>query len=171
MADTGVWAGFEYYETPSEEAYDGAFAEALVVPDANVLLDFYRYGSATRSNLQAALEAAGDRLYVPHRVLEEFWRNRESALLDRAIMNPAVLAELEQTRERAEQLFASWANRVALGEEQRSAAQTELRSAYDRVQALVDDFVAPEKRLRERDTQNDTILRSIADLLVPRVVS
>lgn len=169
MVDAGVWAGFEYYETPSEEAYEKAFAEALVVPDANVLLDFYRYGSGTRSNLQAALGAVGDRLYVPHRVVEEFWRNRESALLDRAIMNPAVLAELEQTKDRAEQLFARWANRVALGEDQRVAAQMELRTSYDRVQALVEEFISPEKRLRNRDTRSDTILHAIVDLLAGRV--
>lgn len=169
MGASGVWTGFEYYETPSEDVYDHAFSEALVVPDANVLLDCYRYGSTTRSNLLAALRAAGDRLYVPHRVVEEFWRNREAALLDRAIMSPPVLAELDEIRERAEQLFASWANRVALGEAQRSSAQAELRSVFDHVQGLIDDFVAPEKRLRERDTQRDSILTLIEQLVEDRV--
>lgn len=171
MGVLGVWTGFEYYETPSEEAYDRAFAEALVVPDANVLLDFYRYGSATRTNLLAALQAADDRLYVPHRVLEEFWRNRESAVADRAIMNPPVIGELSDIHDKATQSFASWANRVALAEDQRSSAQAELRSAFECVKKIVEDFVGPEKRLRERDTQLDSILTSITELLENRAGS
>lgn len=168
MTATGVWTGFEYYESSSEEAYDLAFTGALVVPDANVLLDFYRYGTATRTNLLAALQAAGDRLYVPHRVVEEFWRNRESAVSDRAIMNPPVIGELTDIHDKATQSFASWANRVALGEDQRSSVQTEFRSAFERVQKIIDDFVGPEKRLRERDTQRDSILASIKQLVEDR---
>lgn len=76
----GLFDGFEGYRTPSEDDYRRVLTEGLVVPDTNVLLNLYRYNAQTQTDLFAVLERLGDRLWIPHQVLVEFWRNRESAL-------------------------------------------------------------------------------------------
>src|SRR5439155_25744789 len=79
----GLFDGFEGYRTPAVDDYRHLLTSGLVVPDANVLLNLYRYNSQTQNDLLAVLERLEDKLWVPHQVLAEFWRNRESALRDR----------------------------------------------------------------------------------------
>ncbi|NEB93188.1 DUF4935 domain-containing protein [Streptomyces bauhiniae] len=50
----------------------------LVVLDTNVLLNLYRSNESTRRDTLAALARLRERLWIPHQVLAEFWRNRES---------------------------------------------------------------------------------------------
>ncbi|MGW5228652.1 PIN-like domain-containing protein [Nocardia niigatensis] len=64
--------------------------DGLVVLDTNSLLDTYRFTEAARNEYLAALELLGDRLWIPHRVGEEF--------LDRRI---SVITELGKERETA----------------------------------------------------------------------
>ena len=54
----------------------------MVVPDANVLLNLYRYTDQARDDLLSVLERLGNQLWVPHQVLVEFWRNRDAVLRD-----------------------------------------------------------------------------------------
>jgi hypothetical protein len=72
----GMFDGFEGYRKPSAQQQRDALRTALVVVDANVLLNLYRYTATTRDDLFAVLSTVGDRLWVPHQVMREFWRNR-----------------------------------------------------------------------------------------------
>ncbi|MFD4759474.1 PIN-like domain-containing protein [Streptomyces sp. NPDC058439] len=53
----------------------------MVVLDTNVLLNLYRSNARTRQDTLAVLTRLRDRLWVPHQVLTEFWRNREQKLV------------------------------------------------------------------------------------------
>lgn len=48
----------------------------MVVLDANVLLSAYRFAPTARNELLSVLEKMVDRIWIPHRVAEEFHRNR-----------------------------------------------------------------------------------------------
>jgi predicted nucleic acid-binding protein len=52
------------------------WSEGIFVVDANVLLNLYRYSSGTRKELEKALEAVKDRIFIPHQAAKEFLRNR-----------------------------------------------------------------------------------------------
>lgn len=67
---------FYGYYGPTEEEYQKLWSEALVVLDANVLLDMYRFPALARDELISVLESINDRLWVPHQVGLEFQRNR-----------------------------------------------------------------------------------------------
>jgi predicted nucleic acid-binding protein len=82
----------------------------MVVPDTNVFLNLYRYTSATRDDLFAALGSLGSRLWVPHQVLVEFWRNRESALRDPQETGENTIDELEEYCKQSIALLRTWAN-------------------------------------------------------------
>ncbi|WP_425588779.1 PIN-like domain-containing protein [Streptomyces thinghirensis] len=43
--------------------------------DTNVLLNLYRSNESTRRDTLAALARLRERLWIPHQVLTEFWRN------------------------------------------------------------------------------------------------
>lgn len=67
---------FYGYYGPTEEEYQRLWSEALVVLDANVLLDMYRLPAMAREELITVLDSLNDRLWVPHQVGLEFQRNR-----------------------------------------------------------------------------------------------
>ena len=83
---TFLWQHQAWIESRSGEA--GAdnrvfFTDALIVLDANVLLDLYRYSSGARNQVLAALRLVKPRLWLPHRVGSEFIRSRRGVVADR----------------------------------------------------------------------------------------
>ncbi|WP_229075031.1 PIN-like domain-containing protein [Actinoplanes sp. DH11] len=78
---------YQSWLTSRQESIDNGlykpfFVKGLVVLDANVLLDLYRYTQEPRSQVLAALRliARGRRLWLPHQVALEFARNRPKAV-------------------------------------------------------------------------------------------
>ncbi|WP_449349178.1 PIN-like domain-containing protein [Streptomyces shaanxiensis] len=70
----------------------------MVAPDANVLLNLYRYTEQARTDLLGALGALGDRLWVPHQVVDEFWRNRESVISEARSTSKNASQEMSRPR-------------------------------------------------------------------------
>lgn len=80
MDGVGLFDGFAGFLNFDEEHSAEALRKGLVVPDTNVLLNLYKYNEATRQDMLRALSSAGNRLFIPHQVLVEFWRNRRRVL-------------------------------------------------------------------------------------------
>ncbi len=57
---------FQQFYMPDEEAIAVAMQTGLVAPDANVLLNLYRFQGEARDQLFAVLEKLGDRFWIPH---------------------------------------------------------------------------------------------------------
>jgi rRNA-processing protein FCF1 len=68
--------GFEGYLTPSRSMVEKAVADGLIVLDTNVLLDLYTHEPQVRSTALEILQKFRKRLWLPHQVVREFWRNR-----------------------------------------------------------------------------------------------
>ena len=110
-AHSGLYDGFDAYRTATAADYQRLLTKSLVVLDANVFLDLYRYSEQTRRDLFAVMERLGDRLWVPRQVLVEFWRNRESRLQDPRDTNKTA-SELADQRDEAVAIFRGWSNRA-----------------------------------------------------------
>jgi predicted nucleic acid-binding protein len=65
---------------PSGNELDRLWDEATFVFDTNVLLDLYTLTPSTRQNFLDAFEQLQDRLFLPHQVVVEVARNRESKI-------------------------------------------------------------------------------------------
>lgn len=109
-----IWAGFEGYKDPTEEDALAILRDAFVVLDTNVLLDLYSIPASARNLALDALEFLQERLFVPHQVLREFWRNRQSAIAEAPVQTQpldgvldellAIVNSLRPDRERTEDL-------------------------------------------------------------------
>lgn len=109
-----IWTGFEGYKDPTEEEALTKLRESLVVLDTNVLLDLYSIPESARNLALDALEFLEDRLFVPHQVLREFWRNRQSAIAEAPVQTQpldgvrdallTIVNSLRPDRERTEEL-------------------------------------------------------------------
>jgi hypothetical protein len=67
---------FESFYAPREDDIAAAIKTGLVTPDANVLLNLYRFQAGAPDELLGALEKLGERLWIPHQVGLEFQRSR-----------------------------------------------------------------------------------------------
>lgn len=168
---SGLFDGFEGYRTPTEEDYRHVLTNGVVIPDANVLLNLYRYNPATQKDLFSVFEKLGDRLWIPNQALLEFWRNRESALRDPQDVAETTTDALDDQCRQAAGAIRVWANRRALSAER-------LASMVDAIEA---GFLAAKKEIREltdsdafktaRDTNRDSLLVTLQAILTGRVGS
>lgn len=67
---------FKGYHQPTEEEFSQLWRNALFVFDTNVLLNLYRYQSATRDQLIEVIEKISENVWIPYHVGLEFQRNR-----------------------------------------------------------------------------------------------
>ncbi|MGV9510570.1 PIN-like domain-containing protein [Streptomyces tendae] len=65
------------YRTPSHADFQRLFRSAIIALDANVLIGLYRSNERTRRDTFTVLNQVKERIWIPHQVLSEFWRNRD----------------------------------------------------------------------------------------------
>ena len=87
---------FESYYPHTDEFFDQLWNKALIMLDANVLLDMYRYSESTRNDFLSLFNQLSDRLWLPHQVALEYSRNR-----------PDVISEQVQMYRKAKELLSS----------------------------------------------------------------
>ena len=154
----GLLDGFAPYATPRDDDYRDVLRHGLVVVDTNTLLNLYRYHEGTRADLFTILEAFGDRLFIPHEVATEFWRNREAAIRDAANAASELVRDLDRQTDQSVQSLAAWAERAGLPRDRMQRLQSVLRDAYGKVAKQVQAFDANGVRADAVDTNEDPIL-------------
>lgn len=165
----GLYQGFEAYRTHSDGVLRDALKTSLVVFDTNVLLNLYRYNDQTRASIIEVMAALQERLWIPHQVLEEFWRNRERALTDPLGQVRQSSAELEKLRSAAVDQLRMWVNRAALSADASGRVEQHLCMAFEEAQSLLDDLIDERAIQRARSTQHDPVLSLIETVLDGRV--
>jgi hypothetical protein len=163
----GLYDDFGAYRTPTDADYHRLLIEGLVVPDTNVLLNLYRYNEQTRSDLLAILGKLSH-LWVPHQVMAEFWRNRESVLQDPR--DTAVnVRQLTTQRDQTASTIRAWANRVSLPKNRAAKLLKTLTDAFDGAISAVSDLADKQSTDFARDTNNDPVLAQLEPILQGRV--
>jgi hypothetical protein len=74
--DSAMKEAFRGYYKLSEDEFRSLWENCLFIPDANVLLNFYRYSSETSEDLLRVFHGVADRLWIPHQAALEFQENR-----------------------------------------------------------------------------------------------
>jgi hypothetical protein len=165
----GLFDGFEGYRTPTADDYRHVLTEGLVVPDTNVLLNLYRYNPQARGDLFAVLDRLGERLWVPHQVLVEFWRNRESALREPPDTATKAVEELKGHRQRAIGELRRWAHQVSLPDDRVAELEAALDDGFTTVTNAVEDLIERKDEGLAWDTSQDPVLRELDRILKGRV--
>lgn len=168
QAGGGLFDGFEAYETPTESDYRRLLTDGIVVPDANVFLNLYRYNEQTRNDLFSVLRGLGDRLWVPHQVVVEFWRNREAVLQDPRDTS-VTIRDLAGQRDKAISTFRSWANRVSLRQQRTAELIEALTQAFATVTDGVSELSDKDASSFARNTNQDPVLIELEPIMQGRV--
>lgn len=165
---SGLYDGFEAYRTPTEADYRDLFANGIVVPDANVFLNLYRYNEETRNDLLSVLRGLGDRLWVPRQVMVEFWRNRDRVLQDPRSTEKTI-RDLTEQRNNTVVMLHSWISRVRLSQERKSHFDGIVTQAFDSLIEDVRKFADNDAVELARNTNRDQVLVELESILKGRV--
>jgi hypothetical protein len=67
---------------PEEVFFEKLWEDAIIIPDANILLNLYRYDEKTRTEFLEILDKLKERLWVPHQVALEYQKNRINEIIN-----------------------------------------------------------------------------------------
>jgi hypothetical protein len=165
----GLFTDFDAYRTPVDADYASVLTEGLVTFDANVLLNLYRYTQNARSDLLQALEALGNSLFIPHQVLVEFWRNRETTLRESGSTGAKAGEEMGGHLAAATQTLRTWANRVALEETEFEELKDQLAGTFEQVRQKIDGIGKGEWEDLTHDTSTDPVVVKLEAIFSGRV--
>ncbi|ANZ41244.1 hypothetical protein BBK82_40025 [Lentzea guizhouensis] len=162
----GIFEGFEDYRTATEDDYKDTLTSGMVVFDANVLLNLYRFNSTTRADLIKVMQSLGDSLWIPHQVMREFWRNRESVIDQLGETPKESLTKLDKARQDAEEAVRAWSNRIYLPEGERDGLLTRLNGAFQAVRHTISEQAAA--NAHPHDTNADEIVAALGSIVAGR---
>ncbi|MFF3685916.1 PIN domain-containing protein [Streptomyces sp. NPDC002187] len=165
----GLFDDFGAFRTPTTADFEAVLTKGLVAPDTNVLLNLYRYTEQARADLLAALGSLGDRLWVPHHVLMEFWSNRETTISDAQSTSAKAAQDMSGHADQAVQTLRTWANRVALSDEELKDLSDRLNMVFGEVGQKITEVGEGEWQHITHDTSTDPVITGLERALNGRV--
>ncbi|MFD5492223.1 PIN-like domain-containing protein [Streptomyces sp. NPDC127091] len=165
----GIFDGFSGYVTPTEDDWKSVLGSGMLVVDTNVLLNLYRYNQDARAALLETLRKFDRRLWVPHQVMEEFWRNRESALDDPEKQLEQSVAALRSGLDKTFSDLRNWINRVSLDRSSALRLEATLSTALEEVIGEMEAVVDSSGVEMARDTSKDKVVSDLAVLLAEKI--
>ncbi|MGW0701752.1 PIN-like domain-containing protein [Streptomyces sp. NPDC002867] len=160
------------HRTPLKEDYERVFISGMVVLDTNVLLNLYRSNERTRQDTLAVLTKLRDRLWVPHQVLTEFWRNREQKSVRHHHSTKAkeTSAALDKARRSAQDAVERWMKDVRLKEDEEVTQQIHdglgvLTQSLDLLREVIDGQAERDALAGTAETHTDPVLTELEPLL------
>ena len=163
MGRGGLYSGFEAYRVLTAEDIKRALQHGVVALDTNVLLNLYRYNEKTVDDLLRVAEAAAERLFVPHQVVREFWRNRQSVIASLGSASRDAQAALAKNSTSTKDAITRWAKSVALPSEERANLTKEVDDFYEGLRERVGE--EPIRVSAHTPTSEDRLLARLEQLL------
>lgn len=153
---------FPGYFRPSDDEFEGLWRDALIVPDANILLHFLRYGESTRNEVMNILKSFDARLWIPHQVAWEFLRGWRAVDAENRIAYDKIIGEVRKNGDSLSKIF----NRVS--RHQIIDAEEEKK----KIESFIEDVCSSLKAAEARHpdvSESEAIVDQIADLFDGRV--
>ncbi|MFJ2568701.1 PIN-like domain-containing protein [Streptomyces sp. NPDC087568] len=137
--------------------------------DSSVLLDLYRVTPTARKEMLESLLTIKDNLWVPHQVALEFHRNRVEAARDQLAFYDETCKSLETAQNQALQRLNEFANRSALGDDEKKRLKGPLESAFHAAIERVKSHQGVFDLTISRVLNDDPVLKVLSQLLDGRV--
>ncbi|MDO7902989.1 PIN-like domain-containing protein [Pseudomonas sp. K1(2024)] len=156
---------FPEFKTLTEKEYQDAWKRGLLVFDTNVLLNFYRYQAATRDELINVLKSLSKRIWIPHHVALEFYRNRSGVIFEQ-------FSKYKQVREIVSTSVEDLHNRIANLNLRKRHSSIKTDDLQSKINEAMTGFLDELKALEEANqppTSLDFIKDTIEQLFEGRV--
>jgi hypothetical protein len=166
---SGLFDGFEGYRSVTDADLEEAVRHWLVALDTNVLLHLYNYQGQALDDFMRVFEALGDRLFVPHQVVDEFWRNRMTVLKENKGRH-LERQSIEKAFDSIESEFARWYQRAVSREGKLPGnVLRELWEARQAVSEAMDELADQHSVSADTPTHADPVVVRLETLLRGKV--
>lgn len=151
---------FPWLVQPTDEELERLWQKGTFVFDTNVLLDLYRRSRSFKEDFLDVLKALDGRVWLPHRVVEEFLRHRSGPIASQ-------LSALDSAEDKVRDWY-----RDSLGLEQLQNDLKDIGRREGPVEQEVDDLLSEKEEFRQaikefRNQVLESIDRLREDLLPP----
>ena len=160
--------GFDVYRTVTDDEYRSVLLSGMIVLDANIMLDLYRYHESTREELLDLLAKLGDRLWIPNHAMTEFWKNRTMVLDDPKDIG-TVIEELAQQETKYKDRIRHWAGRVGLPPDLQLQLLDIVTPAFDSLKDSLREFGQDGTLSDAGDTSKDPVVARLSSILDGRI--
>lgn len=160
---SGLYTGFESYRVMTANDIKHALTYGFVALDTNVLLSLYRYNDKTVDDLLSVAAAVEERLFVPHQVLREFWRNRQAVIASLGSASKDAQSALSKNRTSTKDAISRWSKNVALPDEQKQELAASIDQFFDQLRLRIE--AEPIRGAVHVPTSEDALLRRLEILL------
>jgi hypothetical protein len=157
--------GLASYRTVTASEYRSLLTGGLVVPDANVLLNLYRYHPDTRQAWLEILEHLTAHLWVPHHAMKEFFRHRESVIEDQSQELNATLKSVGKVGGDFEKLIRTWSGRLGLSGGRTSDLLKIMKTAVDSLTQEIQKTSTDDTFESASDTVKDPVVQRLELIL------
>ncbi|MFF8943086.1 PIN-like domain-containing protein [Streptomyces sp. NPDC014864] len=144
--------------------------------DANVLLNLYRSNERTRRDTLSVLGRLQERLWIPHQVLTEFWRNRSlpSVRGHHRTKAQEASASLDKSSRSIKDALDRWLKDVHLNSDEEvrrriESAKSSLNGVLEGVKSLIREQAEMDAVEGTATTHTDPILKDLEGLLRGRI--
>jgi hypothetical protein len=159
----GLYTGFDHFRVHGSADIRDGLQNGMVVLDTNVLLNLYRYNDKTVDDLLNVASAADNRLFVPHQVVREFWRNRQSVIASLGTASKDALGALAKNATSTKDAITRWAKSVAIPDEIRDSMTLGVDDYYGGLRSRIGD--EPVRISTHTPTARDSLLSKLEALL------
>jgi len=90
---------FQSHIPDTEDSVSKVWEDAIIVFDANTLLNLYRYSDKSRSEFVALLQNLKDRIWTPEQAAHEYFKNRATVIADQSKAYDAAKKSINDLRD------------------------------------------------------------------------
>lgn len=90
---------FRGYYRPTEDQLREMWEKGTFIVDSNVLLNFHRYPQESRNALKRAINALGERFWLPHQAILEYQANRPKVLIEQIDAFDKLVKQLKEVED------------------------------------------------------------------------
>jgi len=141
----------------SDAAIKKLWETGIIVFDANVLLNFYRYSDSSRTDFFRLLDTLGSRIWIPHQSCKEFLNNRLGTIIAQESEYAGAVSDLDAI----EKKFSD--------ERSHPFLPTDLLARLGKVFGEVRRHLNSEKESLGKRTSDDPVLAEIEKLIGEKI--
>lgn len=108
LEDNDLRQIFRGYYRPTDEEFSELWNNCIFIPDANVLLNIYRYSPATCDTLISIFKEISERLWIPHQAASEYHNQRLNVIGQQESAYENIKSELRNLQKKNEQQLNSF---------------------------------------------------------------
>lgn len=164
--------GFEKWQPLPQETEYKALEKGLIVFDTNILLNLYVLEREGLDEWRRLFEKIKDRIWVPHQVMDEFWKNRFTKTPNSS-STKGIRGKLENARGSMEAALQEWLfEKRGKDDEARERVDNFSQELDETLKKILDGLTESQEQVDQRFTwqpENDHIVNLLNEFLAERV--